>query len=234
MNQSLVISQVSELAVLGAFGSAERSLVAFAEKHGDQQLRALLDEMEPKHLSLIVREYDCSKSSPVSLLVGVDKFIAMLILERQYNELNKLEGLINSIVMVREDSERYDFFTAIAECGCEDILANYLLGRGGQNHEFLAHFDRYGTFNLCCDYPDSHAEASDGEWKQFAFELREGFPECWEATYHCVISKHKGMLDNVAKQDSALMDRLALELQKQNNKNNELKIPEQADENSAL
>ncbi len=40
--------------------------------------------------------------------------------------------------------------------------------------------------------------------------------------------------DSFAKQDSALMDRLALELQKQNNKNNELKIPEQADENSAL
>lgn len=230
MNQSLVISQASELAVLGKFGSAERSLVAFAEKHGDQQLRILLDEMEPKHLSLIVREYDCSKFSPVSLLVGVDQFIAMLILERQYNELNKLEGLINSIVMVREDSERYDFFTAIAECGCEDILANYLLGRGGQNYERIMHFQRYMTFNLGSDEPDTHSEVLDGEWRQFAFELREGFPDFWESVYQCAASMHTRIMQNSERQERSVFDAL----EPQENKNDTTIIVEQADENSAL
>ncbi|MFO0764134.1 MAG: hypothetical protein U0518_04760 [Candidatus Gracilibacteria bacterium] len=231
MNQSLVISQVSELAVLGAFGSAERSLVAFAEKHGDQQLRALLDEMEPKHLSLIVREFDCSKSSPLSLLVGVDQFIAMLMLERQYNELNKLEGLINSVVMARDEQERSEFFTKISECSCEDILAIYLLSRGGQNYERIVHFQRYMTFNLGSDEPDTHSEVLDGEWKQFAFELREGFPDFWESVYQCAASMHTRIMQNSERQERTMSD--ALELQ-ENNKNNEPKIPEQADENSAL
>lgn len=229
MNTRLVISQASELAVLGAFGSAERSLVAFAEEHGDQQLRVLLDEMEPKNLSMIVREFDCSKSSPVSLLVGVDQFIAILILERQYDELNKLEGLINSVVMARDDQERSEFFAAISECSCEDILATYLLGRGGQNYDQIIHFERYMTFNLGSDEPDTHSEVLDGEWKQFAFELRESFPDFWESVHQCVVSIHTRIMENMERQERTVFD--ALELQE--NKNEAI-IVEQADENSAL
>ena len=230
MSKDLVILQATTLVVAGAPFEAEKALVAFANEHGDQQLRAILDEIEPKYLSAIVREFDCSKSSPISSLVNVEQFVAMLIHERHYNELNKLEGLINSIMMTRDEPERHDFLAAISESGCEDILATYLLGSDGQNHEVLAHFHRYGTFNLGWDGPDSHAEALDGEWKQFAFELRENFPDCWDAVYECV---QRTYTKNKAAQNEQ-EDRLIAECDEFEHKNQGPIIAEQADENSAL
>lgn len=233
MSTDLVISEIAALAISCAFNAAESSLVAFAEEHGDQQLRVLMGEMEPKHLGAIVRQFDCSKSSPISMLVSEEQFLAMLVHERSYNELDKLEALMNSVVMARDEPERYDFLAAIAEAGCEDILATYLLG-GGQNYEVLAHFHRYGTFNLGWDRPDSHAEALDGEWKQFAFEFRENFPDCWDAVYECVQRTYsKTVQANEAKQNAALNSLIA-EFDAIENKNQGPIIAKQADENSAL
>ena len=230
MSTDLVISEIAALAISCAFNAAESSLVAFAEEHGDQQLRVLMGEMEPKHLGAIVRQFDCSKSSPISMLVSEEQFLAMLVHERSYNELDKLEALMNSVVMARDEPERYDFLAAISEAGCEDILATYLLGSDGQNHEVLAHFHRYGTFNLGWDGPDSHAEALDGEWKQFAFELRENFPDCWDAVYECV---QRTYTKNKAAQNEQ-EDRLIAEFDAIEHKNQGPIIAEQADENSAL
>ena len=234
MSKDLVILQATTLVVAGAPFEAEKALVAFANEHGDQQLRVILDEIEPKYLSAIVREFDCSKSSPINSLVNVEQFMSILLFERQYNELSKLESLINSIVMARDEPERYEFLAAIAETDCEDILATYLLGSDGQNYDALSHFDRYDTFNLGWDGPDSHAEALDGEWKQFAFELREGFPEYWNAVYECVKYTYtKTVQANEAKQNAALNSLIA-ECDEFEHKNQGPIIAEQADENSAL
>ena len=239
MSKDLVISQATTLVVAGAPLEAEKALVAFANEHGDKELCVLLDEMEPKYLSAIVREFDCSKSSPISSLVNVEQFVAMLIHERHYNELNKLEGLINSIMMARDEPERHDFLAAISESGCEDILAIYLLGSGGQNYEALMHFNRYGTFNLGWECRDSHAEACDGEWKQFAFELHHDSPSCWQAVFECIGSTYTKILqaersahNNLA--DSFMYDARLHKMEAPNNKNQRPIFAEQADENSAL
>ncbi|MCA9378252.1 hypothetical protein KC711_05145 [Candidatus Peregrinibacteria bacterium] len=229
-----LILQATTLVVAGAPLEAEKALVAFANEHDDQQLRAILDEIEPKYLSAIVREFDCSKSSPISSLVNVAQFMSILLLERHYNELSKLESLINSIVMTRDESERYDFLAVIAEAGCEDILATYLLGDSGQNHEVLEHFHRYNTFNLGWDGPDSHAEALDGEWKQFAFELRENFPDCWGAVYECVQRTYTKIIRANKAAQNEQEDRLIAEFDEFGQKNQGPIIAEQADENSAL
>ncbi len=234
MSKDLVILQATTLVVAGAPLEAEKALVAFANEHGDQQLRVLLDEIEPKYLSAIVREFDCSKSSPINSLVNVEQFMSILLFERQYNELSKLESLINSIVMARDEPERYDFLAAIAEVGCEDILATYLLGTGGQNYEVLAHFHRYSTFNFGWKNPDSHVEVSDGEWKQFAFELRENFPDCWDAVYECAQRTYTKIIQSNKAAQNEQEDRLIMEFDAIENKNQRPIFAEQADENSAL
>ena len=59
MSTDLVISEIAALAISCAFNAAESSLVAFAEEHGDQQLRVLMGEMEPKHLGWCLLNIRC-------------------------------------------------------------------------------------------------------------------------------------------------------------------------------
>ena len=82
----LVIKETRELILAGEISRAEAHLVVVAEQEGDHALVEVLDEMAPKDVLAVIREYDASKESVVNLLVSPEQFVQAIVLERQYGE----------------------------------------------------------------------------------------------------------------------------------------------------
>ena len=68
MTHALVV-QASTLIQSGDIVRAEELLTALVETDGDHALIEVLDEMAPKDLLAVIREYDASKQSILSLLI---------------------------------------------------------------------------------------------------------------------------------------------------------------------
>ena len=66
----LVIKETRELILAGEISKAEANLVVLAEQEGDHALVEVLDEMAPKDVLAVIREYDASKESVVNLRVA--------------------------------------------------------------------------------------------------------------------------------------------------------------------
>jgi hypothetical protein len=180
MSNELIVKAAS-LIRAGDIAGAEFALVSLAESDGDHALVAVLEEMPPKDLLAVIREFDASRESVVSLLVTPEQFARALIMERLYGDHTHahLRGMVNA-VLFRDDNQSSEFLEAIGEIdgGCE-ALVDYLSDRD----EAVVHFANYGTFNhLHSEEGDEidKSEASDHDWKEVTWLLKHDHPDMFE------------------------------------------------------
>ena len=144
MAQHPAILKASALIHAGDIAAAESALSELVDTEGDHALVAVLDDLPPKDLLAIMREYDSAKPSVINLLVTPKQFADAVIMERMYGEPNRdrLRSMINSVIY-REDIEADDFIAALAEkdLGLE-VLADYL----DERFDELSIFKTYGSF----------------------------------------------------------------------------------------
>lgn len=190
------IRKASALIHAGDISAAESALVDIVETEGDTALVTVLDELPPKDLLAILREYDSSKSSVINLLVTPKQFADAVIMERLYAERNRdrLRSMMNSVIF-REDVDADEFIAALCEkdLGLE-VLADYL----DERFEALVTFKECGSFvptdeerapkeeEEDAERVDQFSvpkggvgldEVSDGDWMEMIWRLAHGFPD---------------------------------------------------------
>ncbi len=191
-----VVIKASALIHAGDIGAAESALVDLVETEGDNALVTVLDELAPKDLLAIMREYDSSRPSVINLLVTPKQFADAVIMERMYAERNRdrLRSMINSIVF-RDEVEPEDFIEALAQkdMGLE-VLADYLDERFEEVSTFkeTGHFVATDEERTPKDEEDDAAredqfavpkggvgidEVSDKDWMELTWRLAHGFPD---------------------------------------------------------
>lgn len=180
MTNALVV-KAQTLIRAGDIAGAEFALVALAESDGDHALVAVLDEMAPKDLLAVIREFDASKESVVNLLVTPEQFARAVIMEKLYDDRTHahLRGMINAVIF-RSDLQTADFIAALGEIdgGCE-ALVDYLADRD----EEVVHFEKYDTFNINLNEEGDavdRAEVSDSDWKELTWLLKHDHPDMFE------------------------------------------------------
>jgi len=194
-----VLVSAEKLVRVGDIVGAEAALVSLVDTEGDHALVLALDDFPPKDLLAVLRDYDSSKESVVSLLVSPEQFARAILLERRYGDPShqRLHGMINSVIF-RADSDPGEFLVAIGEMdGGVDVLADYLWERT----ESVEHFFRTGTFDFFGEGGESsmemsdeerlevlldtgshrpflnHSEVNDHDWTELSWTLRYQHPE---------------------------------------------------------
>lgn len=190
------IRKASALIHAGDISAAESALVDIVETEGDTALVTVLDELPPKDLLAILREYDSSKSSVINLLVTPRQFADAVIMERLYAERNRdrLRSMINSVIF-RDEVDPDDFIAALSEkdLGLE-VLADYL----DERFDELTTFKEFGSFVPAeeerapkeeeedAERVDQYSvpkggvgldEVSDGDWMEMIWRLAHHFPD---------------------------------------------------------
>jgi len=192
MSNALII-QASSLIQSGDIVRAEALLTALVETEGDHALVEVLDDMPSKDLLAVIREYDSSKQSILSLLITPDQFARAVVLDRLYGDRSHehLRGMINAVIF-REDADANEFIDAIAELefGYE-ALADYLADRA---EEVVGISNALETEDL------SRSEISDHDWKEVTWLLRHEHPD----VYTNVLVLLKAMLEDEANAEAEL------------------------------
>lgn len=140
------IIKSAQLILAGDIAGAENELAEIAEREGDSALVKLLDEVPSRDLLALMREYDSSKESVISLLVTPEQFAKAVVLEIQYGDRNneKLRGMMNAVIHREADTAcEYIETIALAEGGI-GVLADYFDDR----HDELFSFSSSGQFML--------------------------------------------------------------------------------------
>jgi hypothetical protein len=197
MNALALIQKTQSLIAAGDISGAESALVELADQEGDRALMVVLDQLPPKDLLAVIREYDNSKESVVNMLVSPTQFARAVVIEKQYKDLTHthLRGMMNAVIF-REDADPLDFLNAIGDLeGGSESLANYFAEKWSR----IEAFARTGSFDAVEDYGDllsedelyatAHAkplidlyEASDGDWMQMAWLLKYQCPDLFIET----------------------------------------------------
>ena len=73
-NHLALITKTTSLIAAGDIVGAESALAELADTEGDNALMVVLDQLEPKDILAVMREYDDSKASVVNLLVTPEQF----------------------------------------------------------------------------------------------------------------------------------------------------------------
>lgn len=188
MNQHLaLIQKTTSLIEAGDIVGAESALAELADEEGDRALMVVLDELAPKDVLAVMREYDSSKESVVNLLVTPEQFARAMVLEKQYKDLSHqfLRNMVNAVVF-REGADPLEFLSAIGDLeGGAEALANYFTEKWSR----IEAFARTGVFDAAEDYglmlSDDELMASlyvrprveldeiaDQDWMQMAWLLR--------------------------------------------------------------
>jgi hypothetical protein len=139
-----VVLKSSQLILAGDIVGAERTLVAVADQHGDHALVSLLDDLPPKDLLAIMREFDSSKESVVNMLVTPEQFAHAIVLEKQYGDRTseRLRAMVNAIIH-RDETTVSEYLEAIANIeGGIATLVDYFEDR----YDALLSFATSGTF----------------------------------------------------------------------------------------
>jgi hypothetical protein len=124
------IINASKLILVGDISGAEKALADIADEQGDHALAVILEEVEPKDLLAILREYDSSKETVLSLVVSPEQFARAVVLDKRYGERNKdkLRGMMNAVIYKNTDCAE-EFLSAIfAQKGGTGVLADYFEG----------------------------------------------------------------------------------------------------------
>lgn len=171
-----VIRQTNALILAGEIAEAESHLVAVAEKEGDQALVAILDELAPKDLLAIMREFDAGKESVVNMVVNPEQFVEAILLERRYGEpmekyVPRLRNTMNA-VMHRSADACHD----VLECLSEHdegvrLLADYFT----DYYDELQNLAFHGVFERELDLERALAPKRVTSWDADQFdELEQG------------------------------------------------------------
>ena len=192
MNHLALIEKTQSLIAAGDIVGAESALVELADAEGDRALMVVLDQLPPKDILAVIREYDSSKDSVINLLITPQQFARAVVIEKQYKDLSctHLRGMVNSIVF-REDANTVEFLNAIGDLeGGSEALADYFSEKWSRVEAFA----RTGTFDAMEDdgkmmtesalLASAYArprveldEVADQDWMQLAWLLRHECPD---------------------------------------------------------
>src|SRR3989338_912360 len=103
-NHLALIEKTQALIAAGDIVGAESALVGLADTEGDAALMVVLEQLPPKDILAVIREYDNSKESVVSLLVSPAQFARAVVIEKLYKDLTRthLRGMVNAVIF-RDD-----------------------------------------------------------------------------------------------------------------------------------
>ena len=211
MSHSLVV-KAANLIRAGDIAGAEFALVSLAESDGDHALVAVLEELPPKDLLAIIREYDASKESVVNLLVTPEQFARTLVMEKLYADPThaRLRGMVNA-VLFREGAQTGEFLDAIGDVdgGCEALI-DYL----SDHDEAVIHFAQFGTFNRHhTEEGDDveRSEASDHDWRELTWLLKHDHHDMYEQIVPVLKARMKKRLQLEAALESEEQQRTELD-----------------------
>ena len=192
MNHLALIERTQSLIASGDIVGAEAALVELADTEGDRALMVVLEQLPPKDILAVIREYDNSKESVINLLVTPEMFARAVVIEKQYKDLTRthLRGMMNSIIF-RADADPLEFITAIGDLdGGSEALADYFSEKWSRVEAFA----RTGTFDAMEDDGEMLTESAlrgqawakprleldevaDQDWMQLAWTLRYECPD---------------------------------------------------------
>ena len=192
MNALALIAKTQSLIAAGDIVAAEAALGELADSEGDRALMVVLEQLPPKDILAVIREYDNSKESVVNLLITPEQFARAVVIEKQYKDLSRthLRGMVNAIIF-REDADPVEFLNAIGDLeGGSEALADYFAEKWGR----IEAFARSGTFESGGEDNDILSEAAllanayvkprvdedevaDQDWMQLAWLLRKECPD---------------------------------------------------------
>ena len=144
------IIKTSRLILAGDIAGAENELTEYAEQEGDHALVELLDDVPPRDLLALMREYDASKESVINLLVTPEQFAKAVVLETLYGDRNgdKLRGMMNAVIH-RDSDATGDYLEAIAQAdGGIGVLADYFDDRIDELFSFASSGQFAVQFNV--------------------------------------------------------------------------------------
>jgi hypothetical protein len=150
-----VVLKSSQLILAGDIVGAEHALATIADEQGDHALVSLLDELQPKDLLAVMREFDSSKESVVNMLVTPEQFARSIILEKMYGDRTseRLRAMMNSVIHRDLDSV-HEYLDALANIeNGSDTLADYF----ADHYDEVFSFATSGSFAPQID-PDSDAK----------------------------------------------------------------------------
>jgi len=192
MNHLALIAKTQSLIAAGDIVGAESALVELADTQGDAALMVVLEQLPPKDLLAVIREYDNSKESVINLLVTPAQFARAVVIEKQYKDLTRsyLRGMVNSVIF-REDADPLEFLNAMGDLGGgSEALADYFEEKWSR----IEAFARTGTFDAVEDDGEmltesallasayikprvEQDEVADRDWMQVAWLLRHECPD---------------------------------------------------------
>jgi hypothetical protein len=192
MQHLVLIEKTQALIAAGDIVGAESALVALADSQGDGALMEVLEQLPPKDVLAVIREYDNSKSSIINLMLTPQQFARAVVIEKQYKDLTRghLRGMMNSIIF-RDGAEPLAFLTAIGDLeGGSEALADYFEEKWSR----IEAFARTGTFDAADDDGEmiseddlranawarpriDQDEVADQDWMQLAWLLRYELPD---------------------------------------------------------
>lgn len=187
MNHLALIAKTQSLIAAGDIVGAESALVELADTQGDAALMVVLEQLPPKDILAVIREYDNSKESVINLLVTPAQFARAVVIEKQYKDLTRsyLRGMVNSVIF-REDADPLEFLNAMGDLeGGSEALADYFEEKWSR----IEAFARIGTFDAVEDDGEmltesallasayikpriEQDEVADRDWMQVAWLLR--------------------------------------------------------------
>ncbi len=221
MNNLALITKTQSLIAAGDIVGAESALVELADTEGDAALMVVLDQLPPKDILAVIREYDNSKPSIINLMLTPEQFARAVVIEKQYKDLSHthLRGMVNSVIF-REDADPVEFLTAIGDLeGGSEALADYFAEKWSR----IESFARTGTFDATEDYGDILSESAllacayikpavdqdeiaDQDWMELAWLLRHQCPELFIETIFVLRDKARAHDLSVAQEDEETED----------------------------
>jgi hypothetical protein len=192
MNPIALIEKTRSLIAAGDISGAEAALADLADTEGDGALMVVLEQLQPKDILAVIREYDNSKDSVINLLVTPAQFARAVVIEKQYKDLTRthLRGMMNAVIF-REDADPIEFLTAIGDLeGGSEALADYFSEKWSR----IEAFARTGLFDTVEDDGEIVSEATlrgatyararierdevaDQDWMELAWILRYELPD---------------------------------------------------------
>jgi hypothetical protein len=192
MQHLALIEKTQSLIAAGDIVGAESALVELADREGDGALMEVLEQLPPKDVLAVIREYDNSRASIINLMLTPEQFARAVVIEKQYRDLTRshLRGMMNSIIF-RDGADPLAFINAIGDLeGGSEALADYFEEKWSRVEAFA----RTGTFDSVEDDGDilseddlrasayaqprlDQDEVADSDWMQLAWLLRYENPD---------------------------------------------------------
>jgi hypothetical protein len=217
MHNLALIEKTQSLIAAGDIVGAEAALVALADIEGDGALMEVLQQLPPKDVLAIIRQYDSSKLSIINMMVTPDQFARAVVIEKQYRDLTRmhLRGMVNS-VLFKDDADPVEFLNAIGDTeGGSEALADYF----EEYWSRMEAFARTGTFDTAEDdgeilsedelYASAYVKArldedevADQDWMQVAWLLRTQCPDLFIETLLVLRAKARAFHSQQASDDT--------------------------------